>query len=249
MLTDTEVGRFRERGFLVFEALIGGERLARYTSIFDELVERSRSLSASDKHWSLELDDHEKSVPGVLHKIQGVCVVEPRILDLARVPGIVERARCLIGNDFDVFGTKFFPKLPRIGTSTGWHQDNFYFGTNSDRILSCGIYLEDANRRNGCLRVVPGSHLTGKIAKHLRDGRTYGSWTEVDESTALDLEVPSGTVVFFSSNLLHGAYDNTSDRSRYSTAWHYIPADVNPPKFGRGVYRDRHPALPLKSGG
>ena len=244
MLTDTEVKRFRESGFLVFEALLDGGKLARYTSILDELVDQGRSLAESDGHWKLELDDRENPIPGVLHKIQRVCVVEPRILELARERAIVERARCLVGDDFDVFGTKFFPKLPRIGTSTRWHQDNFYFGTNSDQILSCGVYLEDAARENGCLRVVPGSHLTGEIAGHLRDGRSYGSWTVVDEATAFDLAVPGGTVVFFSSNLLHGAYDNTSDRSRYSTAWHYIPGDVNPPKFKRGVYADRHSVIP-----
>ena len=244
MLTDTEIQEFRESGFLVFEALLGGERLARYTAILDELVDQGRSLAESDGHWSLELDAGEQPIPGMLHKIQGICAVESRILELARERAIVERAKCLIGDDFDVFGTKFFPKLPRIGTSTRWHQDNYYFGTDSDRILSCGVYLEDADCENGCLRIVPGSHITGEIADHVRDGRTYGSWTEVDESAALDLVVPGGTVVFFSSNLLHGAYDNTSERTRYSTAWHYIPGDVNPPKFKRGVYHDRHSVIP-----
>ena len=247
MLTDTEIQDFRESGFLVFEALISGERLAWYTSVFDELVERGRSLAESDKNWNLELDGSEEPIPGMLHKIQGVCVEEPRILELAREPAIVERARCLVGDDFDVFGTKFFPKLPRLGTSTHWHQDNYYFGTDSDRILSCGIYLEESDCDNGCLRVVLGSHLSGEIADHVKDGQTYGSWTEVDESAALDLVVPGGTVVFFSANLLHGSYDNTSDRTRYSTAWHYIPGDVNPSKFKRGVYEDRHPVCPASS--
>ena len=241
MLTDTEIRDFRENGFLAFEGLISGERLAWYTSIFDELVERGRSLTVSGKNWCLELDRNEKPIPGILHKIQGVCMEEPRVLELAREPAIVKRARCLVGDDFDVFGTKFFPKLPRLGTSTHWHQDNYYFGTNTDHILSCGIYLEESDCENGCLRVVPGSHLSGEIAEHVRVGQTHGSWTQVDESAALDLVVPGGTVVFFSANLLHGAYDNTSDRTRYSTAWHYIPGDVNPPKFKRGVYEDRHP--------
>jgi ectoine hydroxylase-related dioxygenase (phytanoyl-CoA dioxygenase family) len=46
--------------------------------------------------------------------------------------------------------------------------------------------------------------------------------------------------VIFSANLLHGAYDNFSDRTRYSTAWHYIPGDLNMERFVRGEYSDRH---------
>jgi ectoine hydroxylase-related dioxygenase (phytanoyl-CoA dioxygenase family) len=47
-------------------------------------------------------------------------------------------------------------------------------------------------------------------------------------------------VVFFSSNLLHGTYENRSDRPRYSTAWHYIPANLPLERFPRGGYEDRH---------
>ena len=41
-------------------------------------------------------------------------------------------------------------------------------------------------------------------------------------------------------NLLHGAATNRSDRSRYSTAWHYIPADLDLEPFPFGAYEDRH---------
>lgn len=36
------------------------------------------------------------------------------------------------------------------------------------------------------------------------------------------------------------AYDNFSDRTRYSTAWHYIPGDLQMDRFVRGEYEDRH---------
>jgi len=68
----------------------------------------------------------------------------------------------------------------------------------------------------------------------------HGSWAEVDETRAIDVVCPGGTVVFFSANLLHGASTNTSDRSRYSTAWHYIPADLDLEMFPFGEYEDRH---------
>jgi ectoine hydroxylase-related dioxygenase (phytanoyl-CoA dioxygenase family) len=167
---------------------------------------------------------------------------------LAREPAITGRISALLeAEELDFFGTKFFPKLPHGGTSTHWHQDNYYFGTESDRIISCGTYLEDTDKENGCLRVVPGSHRMGKIVEHKKDPARHGRWTDVDESMAVDLVVPGGSVAIFSANILHGAYDNFSDRSRYSTAWHYLPRELNPEKFVRGEYNDRHDASALQS--
>lgn len=244
MLTEEQIRQYREEGYLVFEALIQGERLAWYKRVFDELVAEGRKLTGHKPHWGLERDARGEPRAGLLHKVQGVCVVDARVLELVREPAVVDRVAVLIGENLDVFGTKFFPKLPDGGTSTHWHQDNFYFGTETDRIVSCGIYLEDADVENGCLRMVPGSHRLGEIVEHRRDElNRHGSWTtKVDESQAVDLITPAGTVVLFSANLLHGAYVNHSSRTRYSTAWHYMPEELNPEKFLKGIYEDRHMA-------
>ena len=85
--------------------------------------------------------------------------------------------------------------------------------------------------------VVPGSHRIGEIVEHRSELSRHGSWTKVDEAQAVDLVIPAGTVVLFSANLLHGAYDNHSKRTRYSTAWHYMPDELNPEKVSEGNIR------------
>ena len=242
ILTSDEIRRFHDEGFLVFPALIHGPKLARYKCVLDVLVERSRGLQVSRKGFALQPDEEGKPMPGHLFKVQGVCVEEPKVLDLACEPEIVDRAAALIGPQLQMFGSKFFPMLPHGGTSTGWHQDNYYFGTNSGQVLSCGIYLERSDRSNGCLQLIPRSHRSGQLAEHMAGQGTFahGSWTEVDKTRAIDVVCPGGTVVLFSANLLHGASTNTSDRSRYSTAWHYIPAELDLEMFPFGEYEDRH---------
>lgn len=238
-LSAADVESYRNQGYLVFERLIHGEKLDHYLALLRDAVERSKNLRG-DAHWTFELDENGAERPEhMLHKIQGVCVAVPGILDLAKEPAIIDKVASLLGPDIDVFGTKFFPLLPGGGTSTFWHQDNFYFDTWADDIVTCGIYLEDTTRENGCLKVIPGSHKDGPQT-HQRNPGTYGSWVEVDESRAVDLEIPGGTVLLFSANLLHGANPNRSDRSRYSTAWHYIPGAMDLPQFRRGQYDDRH---------
>jgi phytanoyl-CoA hydroxylase len=241
-LTPEQVEQYRDEGYLVLNAVIPPDKVARYRAIFDELVERSRSLSESQDGYNLAPDDQGRPIPGRLHKLQGVCIAEPRVLGLAREPELLDRVESLIGPNIDVFGTKFYPMLVRGATSTGWHQDNHYFGTNSDRVLSCAIYLEETTRENGCLQVVPRSHRTGDLVEHESGAGiyTHGSWTDVDESQAVDVICPPGTAVFFSANLLHGARPNLSDRTSYRTAWHYIPGDLDLAMFPRGGYEDRH---------
>jgi ectoine hydroxylase-related dioxygenase (phytanoyl-CoA dioxygenase family) len=67
--------------------------------------------------------------------------------------------------------------------------------------------------------------------------------TDVADEDAIDVNVPAGTVVFFSANLLHGTHDNTGDRSRFSTAWHYVPGDLALDRFPRDSGKDRHAIL------
>jgi non-heme Fe2+,alpha-ketoglutarate-dependent halogenase len=241
-LTNQQLQQYHEEGYLILEAIIPPDPLARYRALFDELVARSRSLTESQGGFNLAPDEQGRPIPGRLHKLQGVCTVDERVLDLAREPEILDRVESLIGSNIDVFGTKFYPMLVRGATSTGWHQDNHYFGTNSNRVVSCAIYLEETNRDNGCLQVVPGSHLSGHLVDHQAGAGIYahGAWTDVDEGKAVDVVCPPGTAVLFSANLLHGARPNVSGRTSYRTAWHYIPGDLDLAMFPRGVYKDRH---------
>ena len=71
MLTDEQVRQFREDGYLVFAALIQGERLAYYKQVFDELVAAGCKLTDQVPHWTLELDERGEPQAGLLHKIQG----------------------------------------------------------------------------------------------------------------------------------------------------------------------------------
>ena len=85
---------------------------------------------------------------GTMNKIEGACSYEPLFLDLASNKTLIDSAQVLsnIGNDVDVYISKFFPMEPNGGQSTFMHQDNFYFKGNPNEIISCAVYLEDTKR-------------------------------------------------------------------------------------------------------
>ena len=240
MLTSAQISQYQTDGFLIFSQFLSDEKIEKYLPILEGLVEKGRSLTQPESHWSLEVTDDRQPIVGQIHKVQGVCVVEPRLLDLAQEEPLLGSVTSLLGQNLDIFGTKFFPKLKDGGTSVGWHQDNYYFNTNQERIISCAIYMQDTDRTNGCLRVIPKSHLSQNIHQHQLMSNGHGSHTDVDEKKAIDIEVPAGTAVIFSPNLLHGTHDNHSQRSRYSVIWHYIPTDFSISRFPKSGEGDRH---------
>src|SRR5438552_18973689 len=96
-LSAEQVPHYQDEGYLVFEALIQGETWERAMAVFHELVACSRAMTRSEGHYNLAPDAAGKPIPGRLHKIQGVCVADARVLDLARAPEILDRVESLIG--------------------------------------------------------------------------------------------------------------------------------------------------------
>ncbi len=242
VLSENEKSRYLEEGYLILPGILDAETRAPYMSVFNELVDRTRSMNTPEGAFSLAPDSAGQPIPGRLHKVQGVCVEDERVLGLASEPAVLDRVECLIGPNIDMFGSKFFPMMTAGATSTGWHQDNHYFGTNTSRVVSCAMYLEATNRDNGCLMVLPGSHKTGELFRHESGGGVYahGQWADVDESKAVDVICPAGTVVFFSANLLHGARANLKEPRKAALEPHgtHIPGDLQLEMFPRGGYRD-----------
>jgi ectoine hydroxylase-related dioxygenase (phytanoyl-CoA dioxygenase family) len=235
-LTDEQIAQYHEKGYLVFEGLIPKELVTKYIHLFKPMVNVAAE-QFKESHWSDPGFSFNTSTTGkVLHKIQGVVNHVPEVLELINYKPIVEKVRTILGQEKGIhgFGTKFYPMLPGH-TTVGWHQDNYYFGTNSERIISCAVYLEPTTPENGCFRVVPSSHKM-EIMKHTPGVGEWanGEWIDSDEVANvltgpkdIACQLP-GTVVLFSSCLIHAAYPNSSnDKTRYSLFWHYIDADLD----------------------
>jgi hypothetical protein len=101
-------------------------------------------------------------------------------------------------------------------------------------MASVMIAIDPATRANGCLQVMPGSHLLGRI-----DHGRYGEQTGADpERVALIrerlgvvfCEMAPGDGLFFHANLLHASAANTSDSPRWALLCCYNAATNDPVK-------------------
>ena len=142
---------------------------------------------------------------------------------VARSKRIVEGANLLLGGEPAHFHSKLMQKEPKVGGAWEWHQDYGYWyrdGFLYPQMLSVLTALSPATKENGCLQVLKGSHLVGRI-EHGFSGEQVGANQErVDElMKKLELvfvEMEAGDTLFFHCNTLHRSDANLSDAPRWS---------------------------------
>jgi len=162
---------------------------------------------------------------------------QPKIADLARALGFVQPL---------LLQSMYLFKQPHIGGEIGWHQDATYLHTTPATVTGFWIALDDADRDNGCLMALRGTH-RGPLRErfHERDGELVTSTldpTPWPEAEPVALEARRGTLVVLHGLLPHASAPNRSSRSRQAYSLHIID--------GRAEYSAdnwlQRPGLPLR---
>ncbi len=146
---------------------------------------------------------------------------------LTRSEKMVNAIKVISGDDeaeICHFHSKLMQKEPKVGGAWEWHQDYGYWYKNGflfpDAMISVMLALTKANKENGCIQVLKGSHKMGRL-EHGFAGEQQGADMPFVEQ-ALErfervyVEVNPGDALFFHSNILHMSEANTSDKARWS---------------------------------
>jgi ectoine hydroxylase len=156
---------------------------------------------------------------------------------VARTRRVVDRMEIFLGGEVYHYHSKMILKEPRVGGAWEWHQDYGYWYQNGclyPFMGSCLIAIDPATRENGCLQVLKGSHLMGRIEHGRFGGQTGADPERVNEALQrLELvhcEMKPGTGLFFHANLLHASAQNTSPNPRWALICCYNAARNNPYK-------------------
>lgn len=110
-----------------------------------------------------------------------------------------------------------------------WHQDSPYWGilTPKHAQVTAWVALDDVAEGNGCMSMVPRSHLWGNAIsflhtlKHFDDIRQTREWAG-HPVEIVTCPVRKGEVHYHHSMTWHGSHANTSDRPRRAVALHYM---------------------------
>ncbi len=158
----------------------------------------------------------------------------------SRSPRIVDRMEQMLGGEVYHYHTKMMLKEPFVGGAWEWHQDYGYWYNNGclfPYMASCLIAVDRANKANGCLQVISGSHQMGRIDHGKVAGQTGADMERVTAALQrmplVYIECEPGDALFFHSNLLHRSDQNTSANPRWSLICCYNAARNEPYKESR----------------
>jgi len=211
-LSEQELEQFNRDGYLLKPALFDAEEMELLITIAknDQRLERE----------ALERRDAEAGTS----KLWLTDVLEDDIYSaFVRCVRIVDPLEQFLGGEVYHYHHKMMLKEPFVGGSWEWHQDYGYWYSNNclfPYMASCLIAVDRATKENGCLQVIRGSHLMGRIDHNKTGDQTGADLARVNLALKnLELvycEMEPGSALFFHANLLHRSDANRSPNPRWS---------------------------------
>ncbi len=132
-------------------------------------------------------------------------------------------------------------KPPQKGGVNMWHQDAPLWPIIAPMTeVTAWIALDDADESNGCMSMVPGSHLWGDNIEFLQSLESYEAMPTEFEGHAIRVErcpVKAGEVHYHHALTWHGSHANTSSRPRRAIAIHYMTQDTRYVASGQHIMK------------
>jgi ectoine hydroxylase-related dioxygenase (phytanoyl-CoA dioxygenase family) len=126
----------------------------------------------------------------------------------------------ILGGEARFWHDQLFVKPAKDGGVVAWHQDYSYWTrTKPMAHLTCWIGLDDSTRENGCVHYVPGSHKWDllprtDLANDMEAVLGVLSEEQKKEFKPVAIELKKGEASFHHPLMLHGSYENSSERAR-----------------------------------
>lgn len=222
---------FADEGYAVFERALDGPLLALLRDECAAVIAREDA----------RLDALGVDVDGISHRgsryFAGECQRSaPALRAVLFSETMAAICRATLGDDAYFFYDQYVVKGAGAGLAFGWHQDSGYVvgnggPTDHSPYLTCWCALDDMTLANGTVRLLPFSRAPqtrGHILAHTRQPGSNDLAVAIDDE-GIALEVPAGSVVAFSSRVLHATGANRTDRLRRVYLAQYSPEPILDP--------------------
>jgi ectoine hydroxylase-related dioxygenase (phytanoyl-CoA dioxygenase family) len=219
MLTDDQLTRFAEHGWVVLEDVLDAEQCAAYRAALDRCARVRRPRT-------------ERRSTDTVH-IDNPVLYDDLFVNWLKTPGILEANRQLIGAPLRLNTSYAHIRVPHperhsqgrtlVAPDTwGWHRDwrpkwGLFPHDTDPRLIHCLMinnvtYLTTVSPGNGSTAVLDGSH------------RLEGTYADLKERCPV-IEVPAraGSVLLFTESLIHAAVPIVSDTTRYNMYYCFTP--------------------------
>ncbi len=216
-LSDEQVEFYREQGYLAGVRMLSDEQVDALREEVSSLVDPNHP----GNHLFYEFNSNESADPQkILFHALGAWRITPGLHDILWNPAFTVAASQLLGGAVRFWHDQIFYKPAHHGGVVIWHQDYSYWTrTQPMAHLSCWIGLDDSTRDNGCVHYVPGSHRWNLLpredfANDMDAIQKALTPEQRAEFKPVAIELKQGECSFHHPLMVHGSYENLTDRSR-----------------------------------
>lgn len=228
-LTAEELKSYEKNGYLIIKSIIKPEGITKMQNECMEAWNKEKESFDVNKSWlqnSLLVNIHHQAPAVRSYYFEGP---------------LVDIASQLIGPNVKGATSQLTFKMRGNTKPFGWHQDNGYGELEPYNAVTTLTALDDTDRENGCLWLIPGSHKQGQIGVYQNETQKKSGAeiiVEADDSLAVPMEMKAGDALIFNCWMLHKSDGNNSaDRDRRILFLRYADADAIE------VYNQRKPRL------
>lgn len=239
MLSNEQIQQYQDQGCLVVSGLFSQDEV----DFFKEHYEEMRANESIGPNQSLRDTKFEETDPLLTYPR----IMQPHRRDEASLHWLIDARlnhcmTAMLGTEPYAVQTMFYFKPPGA-RGQALHQDQYYLRVQPGTCIAAWLAVDDCDEKNGCLRVVPGSHDWPILC--LTEADATQSFTDVTvplppDAQAMPVTMKAGDVFFFNGQLVHGSLPNiTTDRFRRALIGHYIVGEAEQ------VYQWYHPVLQM----
>jgi ectoine hydroxylase-related dioxygenase (phytanoyl-CoA dioxygenase family) len=243
-ISDLQKEQYRTEGFMIMPGYLTNDELESVRNACD---------------WSIEEVEQDMRSKGITKDRINVLgkkyfILNPRkkreeLNDIVFGEKAATVCKAVIGDTAYLHNEQFVIKMTDTATSFAWHQDSGYSvfqGGAAEHLpyVTFWIALDDMSVENGTISILPFSKAPSR-------GLIEHTW--VEEVNAMvgyhgdepghPVEVAAGTLVAFSSFLLHRSGANTTNRPRRSYFLAYTPTLFTHADVSKGTYSSGEPLL------
>jgi ectoine hydroxylase-related dioxygenase (phytanoyl-CoA dioxygenase family) len=246
--------QFRAEGDTIIRNFIPSDEMAMLQAETKKLYDTAIQHHATYKHGNLTYEILPEAHFGARYVIQAYWFAwASEYFDSFRShPAYLELLEPLLGNNIKQVTQQIHWKPPGASlTGYRFHQD-LRFRESRDSYedvvrdtVTVGVAIDQATKDNGCLRIVPRSHMNGYLGlSDNGEGSIMKGLTHDDELVAaglnpadiIDVELQPGDAVVWGLLTVHGSLPNTSANDRAFSLSSYVRGETS--QRGEWTFKD-----------
>ena len=224
-LTQEQIDFYVQNGYLAYGRILEDGEIECLRQEYDREFARARQEGSYRNLSVTDGSDREEKRQAAEEMLQIIQMCDRNIhfrrhLYNSRILDIVED---LIGPNIMLFHDQALFKPAHTGGPVYWHQDNAYWKCAPANLVSCWLTLDDVDKDNGAMQVLPDSHLRPlRPAPEDSKGPLLDLGRDLDTSRAVVIALPAGGCMFHHCQTLHYTGPNLTARQRRAIVVHYM---------------------------